>query len=85
MARKKLFFLTIDERYQGNVRFSDGSTIWYEGKGDILVIFKKNEDMVIPNVIYLPSLKPNLGNLDEEGNKTLLSGCFLTVHDKFGR
>ena len=68
--------------------FNDGSTIQYEGKGEILVTYKKNEEMVIPNVLYLHDLKANilsLGKLDDEGCITLLSSSVLMVHDKFCR
>ena len=70
------------------MRIGDGSTIRYEGKGDILVIFKNNEEMVIANVLYLPDLKTNilsLRKLDDQGYKTLLSDAFLTVHEKFSK
>ena len=41
-------------RIERKVRFSDGSTIPYEGKGDILVTLKNDEEGVILNVLYLP-------------------------------
>ena len=43
-----------------------------KGKGDILIICKDNEEMVISNVLYLPDLKTNilsLGKLDDQGCK----------------
>ena len=70
------------------MKFGDGSTIPYEGKDNILVTFKIDEVLIIPNVLYLPDLKTNilnLGKLDDQGCKTILNSGFLTICDKFGR
>ena len=86
MTGKKSFFHQIDENQRGKVKFRDGSTIPYEGKGNIFVTFKTSEDLIILNVLYLPDLKTNilsLGKLDDQGCKTTLSCGFLTIHDKF--
>ena len=88
MTGKKVFFDNIDESKKGKVRFGDGSSIPYEGKGDISVTLKTGEVLTILNVLYLPDLKTNilsLEKLDEQGCKTSLSSGFLTVHDKSGR
>ena len=88
MTGKKVFFDNIDENKKGKVKFGDGSSIPYEGKGDISVTLKTGEVLIIPNVLYLPDLKTNilsLGKLDEQGCKTFLRSGFLTVHDKSGR
>ena len=85
---KRACFHKIDENMQGRVKFGDGSTIPYEGKGNISVTLKTSEVLIIPNVLYLPDLKTNilsLGKLDDQGCKTFLSSSFLTVHDKSGR
>ena len=60
---KKLFFHKIDENQKGKVRFGDRSTILYEGKGDILVTFKNDEEMVILNVLYFLDIKINILSL----------------------
>ena len=88
MTGKRAFFHNIDENKNGKVKFGDGSTIPYEGKGNIYVTLKTGEVLIIPNVLYLPDLKTNilsLKKLDEQGCKTFLSSGFLTVHDKSGR
>ena len=88
MTSKRAFFHKIDENMKGRVKFGDGSTIQYEGKGNISVTLKTGEILTIPNVLYLPDLKTNilsLGKLDDQGCKTFLSSGFLIVHDKSGR
>ena len=88
MTGKMAFFQNIDENQRERVKFDDGSTIPYEGKGNISVTLKTGEVLIIPNALYLPDLKTNilsLGKLDDQGCKTILSSGFLTVHDKFGR
>ena len=67
MTGKKAFFDNIDENKKGKVKFGDGSSIPYEGKGDISVTLKTGEVLTIPSVLYLPDLKTNilsLGKLD---------------------
>ena len=88
MTGKKAFFHNIDENMKGRVKFGDGSTIPYEGKGNISVTLKNREILLIQNVLYLPDLKTNilsLGKLDDQGCKTSLSNGFLTIHDRAGR
>ena len=88
MIGKRAFFHNIDQNKEGKVKFGDGSTISYDGKGNISVTLKTGEVLSIPNVLYLPDLKTNilsLGKLDEQGCKTFLSSGFLTVHDKSGK
>ena len=88
MTGKTTFFHNIDENMKGRVKFGDGSTIPYEGKGNISFTFKTGEILIIPNVLYLPNLKTNilsLGKLDDQGCKTFLGSGFLMVHDKSGR
>ena len=88
MTSKKSFFHQIDENQRGNVKFGDGSTIPYEGKGNISVTFKNGEVLVILNALYLPDLKTNIlshGKLDDQGCKTISCNDFLTVHEKFSR
>ena len=88
MTSKKSFFHKIDENIKGRVKFSDGPTIPYEGKGNVSVTFKTGEVLIIPNVLYLPDLKTNilsLGKLDNQGCKTILNRGFLKIRDKFGR
>ena len=84
MIGKKAFFHNIDENMKGRVKFGDGSTIPYEGKGNISVTLKNGEILLIQNVLYLLDLKTNilsLGKLDDQGCKTSLSNGFLMIHD----
>ena len=88
MTGKKEFFHNIDDNMKGRVRFGDGSTIPYKGKGDISVTLKNGEILLIRNILYLPDLKTNilsLEKLDDQGCKTSLSNGFLTIHDRVGR
>ena len=87
MTCKRAFFHNIDENKRGSAKFGDGSTIPYEGKGNISVTLKTGEVLMFPNILYLPDLKTNilsLGKLNDQGCKTFLSNSFLTVHDNFG-
>ena len=88
MIGKRAFFHNIDENQRGRVKFDDGSTIQYEGKGNISVTLKTAEVLIIPNVLYLTDLKTNILSLrkfDDQGCKTFLSSGFLMSHDKSGR
>ena len=63
MTGKRAFFHNIDEKRRGRVKFGDGSTIPYEGKGNISVTLKTGEVLIISNVLYLPDLKTNILSL----------------------
>ena len=47
MIGKKEFFHNIDDNMKGSVRFGDGSTIPYEGKGNVSVTLKNGEILLI--------------------------------------
>ena len=82
------FFHSINKNETGNVNFGDGSSIEYEGRGNVEVICKNGEEIKLEGVLYLPKLKTNilsLGRLDDQGCKTSLSGGYLTIRDKKGR
>ncbi|XP_078437675.1 uncharacterized protein LOC144708301 [Wolffia australiana] len=88
MCGKKSYFQTMNEDLKGLVRFGDGSSIKYEGKGDVLVNCKNGELMRFVNVLFVPNLKTNilsLGKLDDQGCETNLKNGYLTIHDKKGR
>ena len=79
MIGKKSFLHKIDENQKGRVKFSDGPTIPYKGKGNVSVTCKIGEVLIIPNVLYLPDLKTNilsLGKLNDQCCKTILSSGF---------
>ena len=82
MTGKEEFFHNIDDNMKGRVRFDDGSTVPYNGKGDISVTLKNGEILLIRNVLYLPDLKTNilsLGKLDDQGCKTSLEMASLPL------
>ena len=82
------FFHSINKNETGNVNFGDGSSIKYEGRGNVVVICKNGEKIKLEGVLYLPKLKTNilsLGRLDDQGCKTSLSGGYLTIRDKIGK
>ena len=85
MTSIKSFFHSIDKHKTGNVKFGDGSSIKYEGRGTIIVMCKNGEEIELKGVLYLPKLKTNilsLGKLDDQGCNTSLSEGYLTIHDK---
>nr|KAJ0225396.1 hypothetical protein LSAT_V11C100018330 [Lactuca sativa] len=81
-------FREIDKTIKGYVRFGDGSKVRIEGKGAILFLCKNGEQRLLQEVYYIPSLCDNiisLGQLAEEGDKILMHGAFLWIHDRTGR
>ena len=88
MTGIKSFFHSIHKHKTGNVKFGDGSSIKYEGRGTIIVMCKNGEEIEIKGVLYLPKLKTNilsLGKLDDQGCKMSLSEGYLTTRDKKGK
>ncbi|KAD7117288.1 hypothetical protein E3N88_04556 [Mikania micrantha] len=78
-------FKEIDENVTGQVRFGDGSYVKIKGKGSILLECKNQEQRIIPQVYYIPSLKNNilrLGQLTENGCKFILENDLLYLYDQ---
>ena len=88
MTGMKTFYQSIDESHKGVVRFSDGSSIRYEDKGEVHVECTNGERMIFENVLYIPKLKTNilsLGKINSQGCDIRLRDGFLTLHDGQGR
>ena len=47
----KTFYQSLDESHKGVVRLSDGSSIRYEGKGEVHMDCTNSEHMIFKNVI----------------------------------
>ena len=84
MNGMKTFYQSLDEPHQGVVRFGDGSSIRYEGKGKVHVACTNSQRIIFENVLYIPKLKANilsLGKLDSQGCDIRLRDGFLTLYD----
>ena len=84
MTGMKTFYESFDESHKGFMRFGDGSSIRYEGKGEKHVDCDNSDCMIFKIVIYIPKLKINvlsLGKLDSQGCDIHLRDGFLTLHD----
>ena len=70
MNGRRSFYESLDETHKRVVRFGDGSSIRYEGKGEVLVdCKKKSECKIFENVLYILKLKTNIlssGKLDDQ-------------------
>ncbi|XP_078427941.1 uncharacterized protein LOC144700313 [Wolffia australiana] len=85
MTYKKSYFQSLDEDHCGMVKFGDGSSIKFEGKGSIYVHCSDGAELKLEGVLYVPDLRANilsLGKLDDAGFKSSLSGGFLTIIDE---
>ena len=49
----KTLYHSLDESHKGVVRLDDGSSIRYEGKGEVHVDCIKNECMIFENIFYI--------------------------------
>lgn len=88
MTGDKSKFSKLDEDVTGEVKFGDGSTVCIKGKGSIAFKCKIGDVKVFDNVFYISNLCNNiisLGQMSEEGNKVVLNGDFLWVHDNCGK
>ena len=85
MTGDKSKFSKLDQNVTREVKFGDGLTLRIQGKGSISFKCKTGEAKVFYNVFYIPTLCNNIvspGELSEQGNKVVLYGEFLWVHDK---
>lgn len=88
MTGVKELFSELDNRTTGQVRFGDGSKVAIEGKGSLILECKTGEQLVIPDVYYIPALTSNilsLGQLTEEGYDVRMHGATLKMYDSPGR
>ena len=56
----KTFYQSLNESHKGVVRFGDGSSIRYEGKGEVHVDYTNSEQLIFENILYIPKLKTNI-------------------------
>ena len=66
------------------LKFGDGTSIKYEGKGGVHVDCTNGKLMIFENILYKPKLKTNiliLGKLDDQGyDMRIRKGCII-LHD----
>ncbi|KAJ0509365.1 putative RNA-directed DNA polymerase [Helianthus annuus] len=85
MTGVRSHFKELDETVTGQVRFGDGSHVEIKGKGSILLECMNQEQKIVSQVYYIPSLKTNilsLGQLTEIGCKVVMEGDLLTIRDR---
>uniref|UniRef100_A0ACD5ZTS1 Uncharacterized protein n=1 Tax=Avena sativa TaxID=4498 RepID=A0ACD5ZTS1_AVESA len=78
-------FVTLDESVKGSVRFGDGSLVEIGGKGNVLFRCTDGNQRVLAGVFFIPRLRTNiisLGQLDENGCKSVIEGGYLRVYDQ---
>ena len=75
-------FASLDESVHGAVRFGDGSTVKIQGTGAVTITGKNNNQRVLTEVYYIPSLKCNiisLGQLEEGGHRVEIDHGVMEV------
>lgn len=88
MTGDKEKFQKLDQGVRGYVRFGDGSKVRIEGKGSIVFQCKTGQKRMLKEVYHIPSLCNNiisLGQLAEGGDKIVMLGSFLWIHDSTGK
>ncbi|KAJ0703081.1 putative RNA-directed DNA polymerase [Helianthus annuus] len=88
MTGKMEFFAELNRSVVGSVRFGDGSKVEIKGKGTLLFKCKNGDQLMIPDVYFIPALTSNilsLGQMTEEGYDISMQRQFLKVRDEQGR
>lgn len=65
MSGDRMFFVSLDERVTGKVRFGDDSRIDIKGKGSVRFIFDGGEKNILKDVYYIPGLRSNIVSLGQ--------------------
>ncbi|KAJ0558737.1 putative RNA-directed DNA polymerase [Helianthus annuus] len=84
MTGRKDAFAELNEAVTGQVRFGDGSKVEIRGKGSLMFGCKNGEQLLVPDVYYIPALTSNilsLGQLTENGYDVWMHEEFLRVFD----
>ena len=87
MSGNRSFFVSIDEKVTGKVRFGDDSRVDIEGKGSIRFVFAGGAKKILNDVYYIPALKSNivsLGQATEVGCEIRMKGNSLMLYDRSG-
>ena len=63
MTSKRSYFHSLDKNQQGAIKFSDESSVRYEGKGSIFLNYLDGEEINLESVLYVPSLRVNFLSL----------------------
>ena len=80
-------FKELVEKFLGNVKLCDRSTVSIQGKGSILFQCKNGDQCLLTKVYYIPSLKSNiisLGQMTKEGSRVKIVSMFLKIYDRNG-
>lgn len=78
-------FTELDMTVSGTVKFGDGSVAEIRGRGTVMFQSQTEEHKVLTNVYYIPQLRSNiisLGQLDENGCKSILEDGTLYIYDQ---
>ncbi|KAD4177952.1 hypothetical protein E3N88_26543 [Mikania micrantha] len=88
MSGQKEIFAELDGSVTGGVRFGDGSKVEIKGKGTLLCQCKNGDQLLIPDVYYIPALTSSIlsiGQMTEEGYDVSIKDEFLKLQDEQGR
>ncbi|KAJ0532326.1 putative RNA-directed DNA polymerase [Helianthus annuus] len=88
MTGNRSYFVELNERITGSVKFGDGSRVTIKGKGSILFEGKTGEQKLLTDIYYIPDLQSNvmsLGQVTEFGCEIRMKDNFLTMFDSGGK
>lgn len=88
MTGEKSKFRSLDLTTRGFVKFGDDSKVRIEGRGSIMFKCKNGENRLLKDVYYIPRLCSNiisLGQLAQHGDRIVMHGLYLWVHDAQGK
>ena len=81
-------FVVRDESIKGSVKFGDNSVVKILGKGTVLLQTVSGQHILLNDVYFVSKLTSSilsLGQLDEDGCKSVLRHGFLSVFDRSGK
>jgi len=79
MSGNREYFMKIDEKITGKVRFGDDSRIDIKGKGSIVFISKDGKKKILADVYFIPDLKSNIISLGQATE----SGCDVRMRKDY--
>ncbi|XP_073357719.1 uncharacterized protein [Aegilops tauschii subsp. strangulata] len=85
MSGSAACFNELDRRVGGTVKFGDGSVVAICGRGSVLFTDCNGGHRVLTGVYFIPRLRSSIvsvGQLDEGGCKTVITGGVFTLSDR---
>ncbi|CAN6925204.1 unnamed protein product, partial [Brassica oleracea] len=87
MTGERGYFSELNQNIKGKVKFGDGSCVYIDGKGSILIVMKGVRKMIIKNLLFVPRLNRNVlsvAQMTSRGYTVIMGAGECIIKDETG-